>query len=108
MQTKVFTDFSGGCLNLVEIDSMKHINILYQDLPSTYHFKGLNWNYHEQWQVVKFEVSQADRNLKERNVWSFYQNLNQVCTGKSLSEALIFASTNPKYDDRLFIELRVQ
>ena len=26
------------------------------------------------------------------------------CTGKSLSEALIFASTNPQYDDRLFIE----
>ena len=29
-------------------------------------------------------------------------------TGKSLSEVLIFASTNPQYDDRLFIELRVQ
>ena len=29
-------------------------------------------------------------------------------TGKSLSEALIFASTNPQYDNRLFIELRVQ
>ena len=29
-------------------------------------------------------------------------------TGKSLSEALIFASTNPQYDDRLFIELRAQ
>ena len=29
-------------------------------------------------------------------------------TGKSLSEALIFATTNPKYDDRLFIELQVQ
>ena len=29
-------------------------------------------------------------------------------TGKSLSEALIFASTNPQYDKRLFIELRVQ
>ena len=29
-------------------------------------------------------------------------------TGKSLSEALIFASTNPHYDDRLFIELQVQ
>ena len=27
------------------------------------------------------------------------QNLD---TGKSLSEALIFASTNPKYDERLF------
>ena len=30
------------------------------------------------------------------------------CTGKSLSEALLFsASTNPQYDDRLFIELQV-
>ena len=29
-------------------------------------------------------------------------------TGKSLSEAHIFASTNPQYDDRLFIELQVQ
>ena len=26
-----------------------------------------------------------------------------IDTGKSLSEALIFASTNPQYDDRLFI-----
>ena len=26
-------------------------------------------------------------------------------TGKSLSEALIFVSTNPQHDDRLFIEL---
>ena len=29
-------------------------------------------------------------------------------TGKSLSEALIFPSTNPQYDNRLFIELQVQ
>ena len=29
-------------------------------------------------------------------------------TGKSLSEALVFASTNSQYDDRLFIELQVQ
>ena len=29
-------------------------------------------------------------------------------TSKFLSEALIFASTNPQYDDRLFIELQVQ
>ena len=28
--------------------------------------------------------------------------------GKSLSEALIFALTNPQYDNRLFIELQVQ
>ena len=26
------------------------------------------------------------------------------CTGKSFSEALILTSTNPKYDNRLFIE----
>ena len=31
-----------------------------------------------------------------------------VLTGKSFSEALILASTNPQYDKRLFIELRVQ
>ena len=31
-----------------------------------------------------------------------------LLTGKSLSEALIFASTNPQYDDILFIELQVQ
>ena len=30
------------------------------------------------------------------------------CTGKSLSEVLILVSTNPQYDDRLFIELPVQ
>ena len=30
------------------------------------------------------------------------------CTGKSLSEALIFALTSPQYDDRLFNELQVQ
>ena len=29
-------------------------------------------------------------------------------TGKSLSEDLIFASNNPQYDNRLFIELQVQ
>ena len=33
----------------------------------------------------------------------------QSCiTGKSLSEALILESVNPKYDDRLFIDLRLQ
>ena len=29
-------------------------------------------------------------------------------TGSFLSEALILASVNPKYDDRLFVELQVQ
>ena len=29
-------------------------------------------------------------------------------TGKSLSEAFIFASTNPQYDEILFVELPLQ
>jgi hypothetical protein len=33
---------------------------------------------------------------------------NGKSTGKSLSEALIFASNNPQYDIRLFIDLQVQ
>ena len=28
-----------------------------------------------------------------------------ICTGKSLSEALIFASTNPQYDHTLFMKI---
>ena len=40
------------------------------------------------------------------NKWKIFQ-LN-IFTGKSLSEALILASTKPQYDKRLFIELQVQ
>ena len=35
-------------------------------------------------------------------------DLDFFITGKSFSEALILTLTNPKYDKRLFIELRVQ
>ena len=35
---------------------------------------------------------------------SVVESKNYSNTGKSLSEALIFASTNPQYDNRLFIE----
>ena len=34
--------------------------------------------------------------------------LLSLLTGKSMPEALILASTKPKYDNRLFIELQVQ
>ena len=37
--------------------------------------------------------------FQEKNI------LRLIFAGKSLSEALIFASTNLQYDDRLFIEL---
>ena len=36
------------------------------------------------------------------------QFTNDFVTGKSFSEALILASTNPQYDERLFINLQVQ
>ena len=35
-------------------------------------------------------------------------NSDDFYTGKSLSEALIFGSTMPQYNDRLFIELQIQ
>ena len=37
-----------------------------------------------------------------------YTSTDYTHTGKSMSEALIFASINPQYDNRLFIELQVQ
>ena len=42
------------------------------------------------------------------NACFFRKCTNCVCTGKSLSEALIFVSTNPHYGKRLFIELQVK
>ena len=44
----------------------------------------------------------------EKNIPLFSQTTVQVDTGKSLTEAVILASTNPQYDKRLFIELQVQ
>ena len=40
--------------------------------------------------------------------FTFFKLVIRQVTGKSWSEALIFASTNPQYDDRMFIELQVQ
>ena len=37
--------------------------------------------------------------------WKMIKQNNDDVTGKSLSDALIFASTNPQYDNRLFMEL---
>ena len=54
-------------------------------------------------QLVNF-CTQGFSYEKQLNV----QTNNGNSTGKSLSEALIFASTNPQYDGRLFIELQVQ
>ena len=48
--------------------------------------------------------------LKYRNDYSLKQftMMTLQITGESMSEALISASTNPQYDNRLFIELPLQ
>ena len=58
----------------------------------------------------------ANQQFLESISWSFVwrqivlskstpKNLSEILsTGKSLSEALIFALTNPQYDNRLFID----
>ena len=38
---------------------------------------------------------------------AYFHNIWRNHTGESLSEELVFAATNPQYDKRLFIELRV-
>ena len=51
---------------------------------------------------------QLTQYYKRKRRLSFLLNdLTKALTGKFLSESLIFASTNPRYDDRLFIDLRV-
>ena len=62
--------------------------------------------------IYLYKSRKKPRGSWRRNDSTGYGNMSRSCllrcTGKSLSEALIFASTNPQYDDRLFIELQVQ
>ena len=47
--------------------------------------------------------------LKDKGFTERYKPCEKVnATGKSLSEAFILTSTNPQYDNRLFIDLPVQ
>ena len=50
------------------------------------------------------DISNTDLLLEE----SFFSPMFKIRTGKSFSEAVILASTNPQYDERLYIELQVQ
>ena len=50
----------------------------------------------------------GDRGSSKKEMDWVKNSTGPLSTGKSLSEALIFASTNPHYDNRLFIELHVQ
>jgi hypothetical protein len=53
--------------------------------------------------------SLVDTDVKKYNLlFQMVTHQDEEDTGKSFSEALILASTNPQYDKRLFIELPVQ
>ena len=54
----------------------------------------------------KYVVSKIFPSIDKYFSFLFYLYL--LSTGKSLSEALIFASINPQYDNRLLMELPVQ
>ena len=63
--------------------------------------------------IAKCEFSHSSFSLEteQKNISTQgFSNVNKcsLYTGKYLSEALILASTNPQYDDRLFTELPVQ
>ena len=51
-------------------------------------------------------MSEFFRRFKDL-LWSWILRNVFGYTGKSLSEALIFASTNPQYDNRLFNDIRL-
>ena len=50
------------------------------------------------------DIIDSDKKVKHAKL---AEGIEAAITGKSLSEALIFASTNPQQDDRLFIELQI-
>ena len=63
---------------------------------------------HAEYKWTWIEVFLKSSKVYDRcNLFSFVWYLAYY-TGKSFSEALILASTNPQYDKRLFIELQVQ
>ena len=57
----------------------------------------------------EFDQMRSDMMSRNKQFWSKVDDdfANFDDTGKSLSEALIFASTNPQYDNRFFIDLPV-
>ena len=94
------TKHSFRCINLVTQgqNTFNEKNLIFQPTAVQLHNLRL-WKYKKNgYHIMKF--------FKKL----FYKgNHNKVTDkGKYLSEALIFASTNPKYDNRVFIELQVQ
>ena len=86
-----------------EIDELKeHINAIHRTIKLV----------HEK-EEKRFKCSLCESKFPRSNdlrshISSVHEGIEAVSTGKSLSEALIFVSTNRQYDNRLFIELHVK
>ena len=83
--------------------------------PSCSNFSVSGYNLYSTDQKIRFYKSQNGFNPFLTEHFKFYrpvflQDISCIFlfTGKSLSEALILASINPKYEKRLFIYLAVQ
>ena len=57
---------------------------------------------------ARLNINLYDVNIGEKDEFNFRISIHGTFTGKSLSEAFIFVSTKPQYDNRLFFELQVQ
>ena len=69
---------------------------------------GLEWQCYLAFNSTRAFLNLTFLHILEFLVSSRYENQSYFSKGKSFFEALILASTNPQYDKRLFIELRVQ
>ena len=66
-------------------------------------------------QHIKIQIEEGKKSKRKGRI-SPNKNMQKIkveikigkMIGKSMSEALIFASTNPQYDNKLFIDLQVQ
>ena len=77
---------------------LKELNLLLETWPPTVRSHSEDFKHKEQ-------AFKETRHLFNTILTLFF---SWLITGKSLSETLVFASTNPQYDDRLFIELQAQ
>ena len=116
-------------LNISGIEFLSYFR-QYQEIIVSVRSRSIDWftslmpNFATRASMKKQLILSSDRNTKS-NIFlqksykkkrALTNNLSKILknrkmnenSGKSMSEALIFASTNPQYDDRLFIELQVQ
>ena len=91
--------YSEFILVRISLDEIKNLNLSGNEISTK---RPIDSDETEKSATKRFSLSlPAPKN-------SFIDDRTDKGTGKSLSGALIFESTNPQYDNRLFIELPLQ